>query len=73
MLIMVFKVKGNTLTVEEMRAKTEAKTKVALIAKMAEAEQAKKEAEQAKKDDAERKIRELTATKNSSTGKKKKK
>lgn len=66
MLIMVFKVKGNTLTVEEMRAKTEAKTKVALIAKMAEAEQAKK-------DDAERKIRELTATKNSSTGKKKKK
>jgi len=63
---MVFKVKGNTLTVEEMRAKTEAKTKVALIAKMAEAEQAKK-------DDAERKIRELTATKNSSTGKKKKK
>ena len=65
MLIMVFKVKGNTLTVEEMRAKTEAKTKVALIAKMAEDEQAKK-------DDAERKISELTATKNSSTGKKKK-
>ena len=62
---MVFKVKGDTLTVEEMRAKTEAKTKVALIAKMAEAEQAKK-------DDAERKISELTATKNSSTGKKKK-
>ena len=62
---MVFKVKGDTLTVEEMRAKTEAKTKVALIAKMAEDEQAKK-------DDAERKISELTATKNSSTGKKKK-
>jgi hypothetical protein len=62
---MVFKVKGDTLTVEEMRAKTEAKTKVALIAKMAEAEQAKK-------DDANRKISELTATKNSSTGKKKK-
>jgi hypothetical protein len=62
---MVFKVKGDTLTVEEMRAKTEAKTKVALIAKMAEAEQAKK-------DDAERKISELTATKNSSTSKKKK-
>jgi|TARA_R110000868_G_scaffold379918_1_gene645875 hypothetical protein len=62
---MVFKVKGDTLTVEEMRAKTEAKTKVALIAKMAEAEQAKK-------DDAERKISELTATKNSGTGKKKK-
>ena len=62
---MVFKVKGDTLTVEEMRAKTEAKTKVALIAKMAEAEQDKK-------DDAERKISELTATKNSGTGKKKK-
>ena len=62
---MVFKVKGDTLTVEEMRAKTEAKTKVALIAKMAEDEQAKK-------DDAERKISELTATKNSGTGKKKK-
>ena len=62
---MVYKVKGDTLTVEEMRAKTEAKTKVALIAKMAEAEQAKK-------DDAERKISELTATKNSGTGKKKK-
>ena len=62
---MVFKVKGDTLTVEEMRAKTEAKTKVALIAKMAEAEQAKK-------DDANRKISELTATKNSGTGKKKK-